>query len=203
MIVRILGSRRRLPQWNCYCEARVAARGLGAGPTANAVVDRLAPGRPWYLNNASPTSASRSPTCRASGQSERLPRDPVRGILLTDAEIDHTAGLLLMREPNRPLRIFSTRPAHEALTHHYPVPLCCAATAASSGRRSSLGDARPRRRLRGRAVRHGRRPAALRRRRDPDLVSVGLTIRDRTTGESRRAPALEATDDAVSERFEQ
>jgi pyrroloquinoline quinone biosynthesis protein B len=40
---------------------------------------------------------------------------PVAGVLLTDAEIDHTAGLLLMRESATPIRVYGGAPVEYAL----------------------------------------------------------------------------------------
>jgi pyrroloquinoline quinone biosynthesis protein B len=42
-------------------------------------------------------------------------------VLLTDAEIDHTAGLLLMRESQAPVRVFGDRGVEQALRRGYPV----------------------------------------------------------------------------------
>jgi pyrroloquinoline quinone biosynthesis protein B len=41
-------------------------------------------------------------------------------VLLTDAEIDHTAGLLLLRESQAPVRVFGDEGVQRALTHGYP-----------------------------------------------------------------------------------
>ena len=46
---------------------------------------------------------------------------PVAGVLLTDAEIDHTAGLLLLRESAAPVRVFGAAGIERALTDGYPV----------------------------------------------------------------------------------
>ena len=46
---------------------------------------------------------------------------PVAGVLLTDAEIDHTAGLLLLRESSTPLRVYGSEAVRRALTDGYPV----------------------------------------------------------------------------------
>ena len=46
---------------------------------------------------------------------------PVAGVLLTDAEIDHTAGLLLLRESATPVRVYGQDGVKRALTHGYPV----------------------------------------------------------------------------------
>jgi pyrroloquinoline quinone biosynthesis protein B len=46
---------------------------------------------------------------------------PIAGVLLTDAEIDHTAGLLLLRESTTPVRVFGDEGVERALRHAYPV----------------------------------------------------------------------------------
>jgi pyrroloquinoline quinone biosynthesis protein B len=45
----------------------------------------------------------------------------VAGVLLTDAEIDHTAGLLLLRESSTPIRVYGSDAVRHALTEGYPV----------------------------------------------------------------------------------
>ena len=42
-------------------------------------------------------------------------------MLLTDAEIDHTAGLLLLRESDQPVRVFGSEGVERALRRGYPV----------------------------------------------------------------------------------
>jgi len=42
-------------------------------------------------------------------------------VLLTDAEIDHTAGLLLLRESATPIRVYGEVGVERALTEGYPV----------------------------------------------------------------------------------
>lgn len=88
------------PQWNCAC-ARCAAARAGRPNVVPRSHDGLAvsaTGREWYLVNV-------SPDIRAQLLAEPLlapgpgPRDtPIRGALLTDAELDHTAGLVGLRE---------------------------------------------------------------------------------------------------------
>jgi pyrroloquinoline quinone biosynthesis protein B len=45
----------------------------------------------------------------------------VAAVLLTDAEIDHTAGLLLLRESQAPVRVFGARGVEDALRSGFPV----------------------------------------------------------------------------------
>ena len=42
-------------------------------------------------------------------------------VLLTDAEIDHAAGLLLLRESSTPIRVYGSEQVRQALTDGYPV----------------------------------------------------------------------------------
>jgi pyrroloquinoline quinone biosynthesis protein B len=75
---------------------------------------------PWFLVNASPDARQQLETLtprRVDGV--RAP--PIAGVLLTDAEIDHTAGLLLLRESATPVRVFGDAGVERALRHGYPV----------------------------------------------------------------------------------
>ena len=46
---------------------------------------------------------------------------PIAAVLLTDAEIDHTAGLLLLRESATPVRVYGEEGVERALRDGYPV----------------------------------------------------------------------------------
>jgi pyrroloquinoline quinone biosynthesis protein B len=121
--VRILGSAAGggFPQWNCHCETCEAAReGVRARPrTQSSLAIRGGEG-PWFLVNASPDARQQleALTPRQAG-GVRAP--PIAGVLLTDAEIDHTAGLLLLRESQTPVRVFGDEGVERALRDGYPV----------------------------------------------------------------------------------
>ncbi len=123
MRVRILGSAAGggFPQWNCHCETCEAAReGMRARPrTQSSLAIRGGEG-PWFLVNASPDLREQLEALRPQRvDGVRVP--PVAGVLLTDAEIDHTAGLLLLRESAVPVRVFGDEGVERALRHGYPV----------------------------------------------------------------------------------
>ena len=134
MRARILGSAAGggFPQWNCRCPTCDAARtGTAARPrTQSSLAVRGAAG-PWFLANASPDlrqqleglAGDRADAVRAveglAGDGVRAA--PVAGVLLTDAEIDHTAGLLLLRESSTPIRVYGSDAVRHALTDGYPV----------------------------------------------------------------------------------
>lgn len=74
---------------------------------------------PWFLANASPDVRPQVETLRTGHEAIRA--SLVGGILLTDAEIDHTAGLLLLRESSNPLPVYATRAVRDALTEGFPL----------------------------------------------------------------------------------
>jgi pyrroloquinoline quinone biosynthesis protein B len=120
--VRILGSAAGggFPQWNCRCPTCEAARSGAALPRTQSSIAIRGERGPWFLGNASPDLRQ---------QLEQLPDEgdhgvraaPVAAVLLTDAEIDHTAGLLLLRESTAPLRVYGSEEVRRALTEGYPV----------------------------------------------------------------------------------
>ena len=124
MHVRILGSAAGggFPQWNCNCATCEAAR-TGAHPaerrTQSSIAVRGSAG-PWYLVNASPDLRQQLELL-APKRRNGLRTTPVAAVLLTDAEIDHTAGLLLLRESSVPVQVYSSDAVRRALTDGYPV----------------------------------------------------------------------------------
>jgi pyrroloquinoline quinone biosynthesis protein B len=121
--VRVLGSAAGggFPQWNCRCETCEAARaGVRARPrTQSSLAIRGAQG-PWFLVNASP-DAREQLEALAPGRAGGVRAPPIAAVLLTDAEIDHTAGLLLLRESQAPVRVLGDRGVEQALRRGYPV----------------------------------------------------------------------------------
>jgi pyrroloquinoline quinone biosynthesis protein B len=75
---------------------------------------------PWFLVNASPDLRQQLETLNPQ-RVDGVRSLPVAGVLLTDAEIDHTAGLLLLRESATPVRVFADAGVERALTDGYPV----------------------------------------------------------------------------------
>jgi pyrroloquinoline quinone biosynthesis protein B len=75
---------------------------------------------PWFLVNASPDAPQQLEGLTDSDAGGvRAP--PIAGVLLTDAEIDHTAGLLLLRESDTPVSVYGEAGVERALRHGYPV----------------------------------------------------------------------------------
>ena len=103
MWVRVLGSAAGggFPQWNCTCPSCRAVRdgSRPARPRTQSSIAASPDYRRWFLLNASPDIHAQIESCPAlhpSGGPDRVA--PLRAVLLTDAELDHTLGLLLLRE---------------------------------------------------------------------------------------------------------
>jgi pyrroloquinoline quinone biosynthesis protein B len=96
------------PQWNCWCPICRVGRTdpERARPRTQSSAAVSSDGARWFLLNASPD------VHRQVGRLSRQPSDgprhvPVEGIVLTDAELDHTLGLVLLRE-GRTLQLWGT-----------------------------------------------------------------------------------------------
>jgi pyrroloquinoline quinone biosynthesis protein B len=116
--VRVLGAAAGggFPQWNCGCPTCLAVRdgSRPCRPRTQSSVAVSADYRRWYLLNASPDVRAQIeafPALHPRGVRE----SPLEAVLLTDAELDHTLGLLLMRE-GRGLEVHATESVHETLT---------------------------------------------------------------------------------------
>jgi pyrroloquinoline quinone biosynthesis protein B len=121
--VQILGSAAGggFPQWNCRCPTCEAGRtGARARPRTQSSLAIRGAGGPWFLVNASP-DARQQLEALTDRDAEGVRASPVAGVLLTDAEIDHTAGLLLLRESTTPVRVYGDEAVGRALSQGYPV----------------------------------------------------------------------------------
>ena len=96
------------PQWNCWCPTCRAARDMPgrAHPRTQSSIAVSADGTHWFLCNASPDvreQLGRIPPRPVPGTRHV----PIDGIILTDAELDHTLGVALLRE-GRALHLYAT-----------------------------------------------------------------------------------------------
>src|SRR5437763_15549000 len=112
MLIRILGAAAGggVPQWNCRCTncPAVRAGSLDVRPRTQSSVAVSADGRAWFLLNVSPDIRQQILAFPALGPPERTDRGTsIIGCVLTDAELDHAAGLLQLRE-GTPIRICCT-----------------------------------------------------------------------------------------------
>jgi pyrroloquinoline quinone biosynthesis protein B len=126
MRLRVLGSAAGggFPQWNCNCRncAGVRAGTVRArARTQSSIAVRGADPTAWVLVNASPDVLTQ---LRAfpDFQPARAPRDSaLAGIVLVDGQVDHTAGLFMLREATRPWPLWCTDNVYADLTRGNPI----------------------------------------------------------------------------------
>lgn len=76
----------------------------------------------WLLVNASPDIRTQVNTLHQYLQPSRALRDTgISAVLLADSQIDHTTGLLILRESKQPLELYCTDSVYEDLTTGFPV----------------------------------------------------------------------------------
>lgn len=124
MKVHILGSAAGggFPQWNCNCaNCRGYREGtIRATARTQSSICISADGERWLLFNASPDIRAQLASF-APMQPARKDRDTgIHAILLIDGQIDHTTGLLMLRE-GLPLDVYCTDPVFEDLSSGFPL----------------------------------------------------------------------------------
>ncbi|TIR26300.1 MAG: pyrroloquinoline quinone biosynthesis protein PqqB [Mesorhizobium sp.] len=113
MRVKIIGSAAGggFPQWNCnYRLSRAARAGVpGLRSRTQSSVAVSADGTGWVLFNASPDirqQIAQTPELQPAADAQ-LRSTPIRAVVLTNADVDHVAGLLSLRE-RQPFAIYAT-----------------------------------------------------------------------------------------------
>ena len=118
MRIRVLGAAAGggFPQWNCGCaNCRKARAGSpDVTPLTQECVAVSTDGERWFLLNASPEIRSQIESFHPLHPRE--PRhSPIAGIVLTNGDLDHSLGLLSLRE-SYPLAVFATDAVRRGFT---------------------------------------------------------------------------------------
>ena len=128
-----------MPQWNCACPNCTDARHDNRGRTQSCVAVS-ADGERWVLLNASPDLRT-----QLAAHHELWPRgrrgSGIAAVILTDGEIDHTLGLLLMRESAARLPVYAPAGVAALLDGAWPLYRVLAAYSGVEPR--VLDEARP------------------------------------------------------------
>ncbi|MFZ0789601.1 MAG: pyrroloquinoline quinone biosynthesis protein PqqB [Chromatiaceae bacterium] len=125
MRVRILGSGAGggFPQWNCNCRncSGVRTGEVRATPRTQSSIAVSADGKGWVLFNASPDIRAQLESFPPLQPGRAIRDTAIRAILLVDAQIDHTTGLLMLREHTEPWDIYCTAAVRDDLTTGFPI----------------------------------------------------------------------------------
>jgi pyrroloquinoline quinone biosynthesis protein B len=124
MRIKVLGSAAGggFPQWNCNCPncGGVRKGTIRARPRTQSSIAVSADGAGWVLFNASPDLLAQFRAVPELQPARAIRDTAVRAIVLIDAQIDHTTGLLMLRE-GAPLEIYCTDMVREDLTSGNPL----------------------------------------------------------------------------------
>jgi len=119
--IRVLGSAAGggLPQWNCGCAncTRARAGDPALPPRSQPSLALSADGARWSLVNASPDVRDQLARCAALHPRAGTRDIALDSIVVTNADLDHTLGLLVLRE-SLPYRVLSTPWVRDALLEH-------------------------------------------------------------------------------------
>lgn len=120
MLVRVLGSAAGggFPQWNCACRnCADVRRGLSSlKPRSQSSLVISADGANWCLLNASPDLREQfvAHPPLAADPDAGLRNSPLKAVVLTNADVDHVAGLLNLRE-GQPFHLYASARVLSAL----------------------------------------------------------------------------------------
>ncbi|MWA14771.1 pyrroloquinoline quinone biosynthesis protein PqqB [Streptomyces sp. BA2] len=117
MLLQVLGTAAGggLPQWNCACPGCTGARAHPERRRRHASLAVRVGERRWYVVNATPDIGE-----QIEGATELHPgpgarQTPVAGVVLTDAELDHTLGIARLREARDGVDVVGTSPVLDAV----------------------------------------------------------------------------------------
>ena len=124
MHIRVLGSAAGggFPQWNCNCPNCDGLRKgtLNARARTQSSIAVSGNGTDWILFNASPDLLAQIRGFPALQPGRALRDTGIRAVVLMDGQIDHTTGLLMLRE-GKPLQIWCTDMVREDMTTGNPL----------------------------------------------------------------------------------
>ena len=125
MHIRVLGSGAGggFPQWNDNGEN---CRGVRAGnPNFKArnqsSITVSSNGVDWILFNASPDIRAQIESFPPLQPARKIRDTGISSIVITDSQIDHTTGLLSLREHDKPWDIYCTKSVYEDMTTGFPI----------------------------------------------------------------------------------
>ncbi|MCX4910854.1 pyrroloquinoline quinone biosynthesis protein PqqB [Streptomyces sp. NBC_00878] len=206
MLLQVLGTAAGggLPQWNCACPGCAGARAHPERRRRHASLAVRADAGRWYIVNATPDIGDQIEDTPALHPGPGARQTPVAGVVLTDAELDHTLGVARLREADS-LELVATAPVREALRTGPRLDAVLGPYAVLNWRELGTAPLPLGPELEAVAV-----PVAAKRPRyavgtgadDPHWV-VALVLREPATGKSLvYAPALAAWPDALREAVE-
>ncbi|AMO40728.1 coenzyme PQQ synthesis protein B [Acinetobacter sp. BEC1-S18-ESBL-01] len=124
MYIYVLGSAAGggFPQWNCNCPNCHGVRTgtIQAKARTQSSIAVSENGTDWVLLNASPDIRQQLFEFKAAQPARKLRDTGITNVILMDSQLDHTTGLLTLRE-GCPMNVWCTEMVHQDLTSGFPV----------------------------------------------------------------------------------
>ncbi|TAN46505.1 MAG: pyrroloquinoline quinone biosynthesis protein PqqB [Methylococcaceae bacterium] len=125
MKIRVLGAGAGggFPQWNCNCHNchRIRHGDMQGRSRTQSSIAVSADGSRWVLFNASPDIRSQLEAFPDAWPKTGVRDSGIKAIVLIDSQIDHTTGLLMLRESTVPLEIYCSEMVRQDLTSGFPL----------------------------------------------------------------------------------
>lgn len=124
MFVHVLGAAAGggFPQWNCNCRmcTGVRTQSIKATPRTQSSIAVSSDRKSWVLFNTSPDIRAQLAAFPELQPARSLRDTAIRAIIFMDSQIDHTTGLLMLRE-GCPHQVYCSDMVYEDLTTGFPL----------------------------------------------------------------------------------
>ena len=111
------------PQWNCNCDncARLRKGNIKSSARTQSSITISGNGTDWVLFNASPDIRAQLESFPPLQPARQVRDTGICSIVLCDGQIDHTTGMIILREHDKPWDVYCTAAVHEDMTSGYPI----------------------------------------------------------------------------------
>ena len=111
------------PQWNCNCDncARLRRGTIKSTARTQSSITISSNGTDWVLFNASPDIRAQIESFPPLQPARKVRDTGICAIILCDGQIDHSTGLIILREHDKPWDVYCTESVHEDMTTGYPI----------------------------------------------------------------------------------
>lgn len=111
------------PQWNCNCSncKRLREGTIKSSARTQSSITVSSNSVDWILFNASPDIRAQIESFPPLQPARQVRDTGISSIILCDGQIDHSTGMLILREHDKPWDVYCTASVYEDMTTGYPI----------------------------------------------------------------------------------